>query len=1130
MRPQPRPDVALPTATLPPTARFLLAPAPFVAAGLLLAAAATPARASLTGAWSDEGGDDETVYGQSVHTAGDVNGDGYADVIIAAPGVSSQQSWVYVHHGSPTGASAAPSWSKSNGTNDRFGAQVATAGDVNGDGYDDVVVCTTAYSNGQQGEGRVDLFLGGPSGLAATAAWSFESNEALAGLSAAAYAGDVNGDGYDDIVIGCQGVQSFRGKVWLYSGNAGGTPTLAWSVLGAANTNLGSDVAAAGDLNADGYDDFLMGGYLGNVAYVVIGGPGLPAIWTGLSTPTSVANSRFGASVSTVGDANGDGYSDFVVGAPHDSTDDYHEGRVYLYLGSSSVVNTVPAWSYESNVINAELGASVSCAGDVNGDGYGDALFGAPYLTNGQNYEGRVMAFYGDASGLEGTPFWVAEGEASPGLLGRGLCTAGDVNGDGYADIVAGAPAWEEGDHFDEGKVAIWHGGPDAPSYVQHVTEGNQEEAQYGSAVALGDFDADGYAEYVVGAGFYDVGGVVDQGQVWIYPGGPGAPSVVPSQTLTGNPRRDRFGTSVDNAHDVNGDGYDDLIVGAVDALLPSGDVGGQAHVFHGGPAGVSTSPDWTTYGETQFAQYGHAVSWAGDVNGDGYADVLVGAPNHAHGHSAEGKAYVYLGGPLGLDTSPVWTFEGDATGSLLGWDVAAVGDVNRDGFGDIVVGAPEHDPRGGTTEGAAFVFLGHAGGVSAAPAWSILGPVGSETGYAVGGGDFDGDAFSDVIVGAPGYDQALANRGRVEIYRSDGAGLSGAPWQGVDGGQADGRFGTVVAAADFDLDGADEAITSQPYVWNGQTEEGQVLVYRTDPWTFFWGADGNAPLAWHGLAAASRGDVNGDGYPDIVSGSPGHESPLVHEGVAHVWLGNGGGSGHLLDPGLDRAGRLLVVDESRAIGLLGLGDGTDRVLVKSRGRSPIGRDHVALEVEVKPYGSAFDGQGTFVSSFQDTGLPGSLGSWVEIAQVASGLNLQERYRWRARHVSAHPYATAPWFGDAGNAEGEFDFRPGPGQTAVAEPGIVAAAGLALSGRPVPFRSFTTIEFETQRPGHVDLSVVDVAGRRVARLLAGPRGPGRHVARWDGADADGRPAGAGVYFAVVEADGRREAKRLVLVR
>jgi hypothetical protein len=1102
-------------------------PAPLPAIVLLAALLLVPsAHAGLTGAWSREGNIPEGVYGSSVSTAGDVNGDGYSDVIIGANGTGGMPGEAFVHHGGPGGLGLVPDWSAGGAVNDDFGGDVSTAGDVNGDGYDDVLVCAERHSNGEQHEGRVDLYLGGPGGLAAVPVWSFESDLALAGLSVAAYAGDVNGDGYDDIIAGASGWGNQEGKVWVFAGAANGMPTELWTWQGGAFNALGFDVAGAGDLNGDGYDDVIMGAYLGNFCRVAFGSAAGIVNNTFLAPPTSVATSRFGASVSTAGDVNGDGYCDFLVGAPLDSTDQWEEGRAYLFAGTPAGFNPNPIWSYESNVADAELGQSVSPAGDINGDGFADILLGAPYLTDGEFYEGRAYAFYGSASGPDLTPIWVADGNLGSAIFSRSLATAGDVNGDGFSDVIAGAPAWELPE-TDEGKVAVWHGSADVPTYLGVFTEANQEEAEYGSAVALGDFDGDGYDDPVVASGLFDVAGVSDAGQLRVFPGGPGSPATIPLLTRSGSSASERFGESVGNGHDVNGDGFDDLLVGAPGR---GGDTG-AAHCFRGGPGGLAASPAWSSGGVAAGVQHGKAVAWAGDVNGDGFADALVGAPTFPGDGSDLGVAYVYLGSESGLEAAPVWSWEGSQDGALVGWSVAAVGDVNRDGFGDIAVGAPgQTSPSGGGT-GVALVFLGSADGISGEMAWISDHAAGSsETGWSVAGCDANGDGNSDLVVGSPGWDSGLADRGQVAVFLSDGGGLSSTPWWTQEGGQQDGRFGTAVAAADFDLDGTDEIVASQPYVDNGQTEEGQVLIYRPPSAALWWGADGNAPLAWHGRALTTRGDINGDGFPDLVTGSPGLENPHVQEGGAHFWCGNGAGLNHPITPGLDRRARLRTGDDLAGIGLLG-GTPDLAALVRMRGRSPVGRDVVALEVEVKEQGASFDGTGTVLSGFTDTGAPGALGSFVEISRLVGALSDETRYRWRARLVSDHPFAKrSPWLGDAGNNFAETDFRTLAGE--VSAPEIADAVGnpLRLASRPVPFATSTTIEWELARDSGVRLAVYDVTGRRVAELANGRRRAGTHSVRWNGTDAAGHPVASGVYFAVMEADGAKASKRLVLTR
>ena len=1089
-------------------------------------AQAAPATAGLTGAWSQEGGRDEGVYGRDVHTAGDVNGDGYDDIIIASPGVGSATGEVTVHYGSATGIVSPAAWTMT-GITTHYGSHVSTAGDIDGDGFDDVLIGTGSYNNGHQGEGQVQLFLGGAAGLAAAPVWSFESNNLLAGLGPVAYAGDVNDDGLADFLMGAPAYNSGNGRVWLYFGHASGTPTFGWSATSGLGERLGTDVATAGDVNGDGRCDIILGTYFSERVLVGISDPVTTINLTVINSPSVVAAARFGFSVGTMGDVTGDGYADIAVGAPRDSSGQWEEGKVYLYRGHAGGISTTPLWQYQSNVRDAELGSDLSTAGDINGDGYADAIFGAKKYTNGQNFEGAAYAFYGYSGGLRSTPFWFAEGEASPGLFGGSLSCAGDVNGDGYSDIIVGASAFEENVEFDEGKVAVWHGGPDMPSYQTYLTEANQEEAQYGAAVCLGDFDGDGFSEHVVGAALFDLGDV-DQGQVWVYPGGPGSPSTSPTAILTFQPRSDHFGAAVDNAHDVTGDGYDELIVGAPMSFDGAAAQTGAAHVYRGGPGGLNNSALWTIWGPHEFSSFGHSVSWAGDVNADGLADVIVGAPHFDNGQIDEGAAYVYLGTSAGISTAPAWSWEGGVEGALFGWDVANVGDVDGDGYGDVIVGAPGHPEDAGS--GRAYVFFGDANGISAAAPWIATTSEFDELGYSVAGCDANGDGFSDVVVGAPGFGGPTApDFGQVLVYLSDGAGLSSAPSMQETGPHAGARLGSAVAAADFDQDGSDELVAGSPFATNGSAEEGQVRVYEAASGTVLWTAEGNSPLAWLGTSVASRGDVNGDGFPDVITGAPGFESPLVEEGRAFVWIGNAGEAQNL-SPGLRRRAHQALFDNSRPVGLLGENDDAASIRLESDGRSPMGRDIVRLEVEVKPYGTPFDGTGLLMTPFTDTAAPASNGSNVNLHVIVVGIASDTRYHWRARHVSRHPYASSPWFSPSGNAWEEVDFRRLGFSTSVAEIAGSVTGTFALSRRPSPFAESTTIEFELPRAAHVELAVYDIAGRRVAVVLSGPQAAGWHSVRWNGTDGEGRRVGSGVYFAVIESEERREARRLVITR
>jgi hypothetical protein len=145
-----------------------------------------------------------------------------------------------------------------------------------------------------------------------------------------------------------------------------------------------------------------------------------------------------------------------------------------------------------------------------------------------------------------------------------------------------------------------------------------------------------------------------------------------------------RLGQSVASAGDVNGDGYADLGVGA-----PSNSSTGKVYVYHGSASGLIASANWSAVGEDIGNIFGFSVATAGDVNGDGFSDLAVGGPGY---NGDTGKAYVYHGSPSGLSLTPDWSAVGEANGNFFGESVASAGDVNGDGYSDLAVGAPQHN------------------------------------------------------------------------------------------------------------------------------------------------------------------------------------------------------------------------------------------------------------------------------------------------------------------------------------------------------------------------------------------------------------------------------------------------------
>jgi parallel beta-helix repeat protein len=396
---------------------------------------------------------------------------------------------------------------------------------------------------------------------------------------------------------------------------------------------------------------------------------------------------------------NGDGYSDVIVGAHAYDNGQNNEGRAYVYHGSATGLSTSFAWTAESNQTDAYFGWSVASAGDVNGDGYSDVIVGARAYDNGETDEGRAYVYHGSATGLSASSAWTAESNQSDASFGYSVANAGDVNGDGYSDVIVGAYAYDNGEDG-EGRAYLYHGSATGlltgPAWT---AEGNQTDAYFGRSVAsAGDVNGDGYSDVIVGARAYD-------GRAYVYHGSATGLSTSFAWTAEGNQTEYYFGWSVASAGDVNGDGYSDVIVG----VFYSND--GIAYVYHGSATGLSTSFAWTAESNQSSALEGWSVASAGDVNGDGYSDVIVGA------HFFFGRAYVYHGSATGLSTSSAWTAESKTTDGHCGWSVASAGDVNGDGYSDVIVGAiyHSHDP---SDDGRVFVYHGNGGsGLSLIPA-----------------------------------------------------------------------------------------------------------------------------------------------------------------------------------------------------------------------------------------------------------------------------------------------------------------------------------------------------------------------------------------------------------------------------
>jgi hypothetical protein len=417
---------------------------------------------------------------------------------------------------------------------------------------------------------------------------------------------------------------------------------------GEVDGSFGVSVSAAADVNNDGSDDVIVGAYLEDPG----GGPtdaGRAYVYSGrigvliyeLASPNEQAGGHFGETVSGVGDADNDGYDDVAVGAHEESTagSPPGAGRAYVFSGQAGTLLYTLLSPNEKE--DGWFGISVSGIGDVNNDGYDDVLVGAKNESphTSPYRAGRAYVFSGMTGSLLHT--LVSPNEEEFGNFGYAVSGAGDVNGDGHPDLVVGAHRENPGaSPTDAGRAHVFCG---QTATVLHTLASPNEEADglFGSSVSgAGDVNNDGCDDVVVGARYEDPGASpADAGRVYVYDGQTG--DLLHALASPHEQSHGLFGCSVASAGDVDNDGCADVIAGASREDPGSGPPeAGQVYVF----SGATGDTLYTLFSPNQEFQghFGASVAGAEAMGRDGSHEVLVGAPQEDDSFTDCGRAYVF--------------------------------------------------------------------------------------------------------------------------------------------------------------------------------------------------------------------------------------------------------------------------------------------------------------------------------------------------------------------------------------------------------------------------------------------------------------------------------------------------------
>jgi hypothetical protein len=431
------------------------------------------------------------------------------------------------------------------------------------------------------------------------------------------------------------------------------------------NAYFGSSVRPAGDVNKDGYDDVIIGasGYNSSLgrAFIFYGSAQGPSRRPNWVTTGSQTGELFGISVNTAGDVNKDGFDDVMVGSrDYDGGMGKSQGRATLYLGSANGPSTTPDWETVGASNTNNHGISVGYAGDLDKDGYPDVAVGGNSHTIDLTWQGVVQVYKGQKN-LDTTPTLTLKGTSTYSRFGYSTAPAGDFNNDGVDDLIVGA--YQGGYPNPLGNAFVFFGQAGGMDETADWTAtGDQADARFGIRVnTAGDFNNDNIDDVIVSASWYDVttarATIEKAGRIDVFFGSAGTPDNTPDWTYYGDQTNQGLGYTIGTLGDVNGDGIDDIYVGAsgYDQDANTENIG-VMYIFYGTDGVPDATPDLTLDGFQAGEGYGSDAAMVGDINGDGYNDLLVSASRYDGTFVDEGRVFLFPGKEGGLETTPTWS------------------------------------------------------------------------------------------------------------------------------------------------------------------------------------------------------------------------------------------------------------------------------------------------------------------------------------------------------------------------------------------------------------------------------------------------------------------------------------------